>query len=96
MRDILTDILIYISKLHCSWSGSVTKSLISVAIKLFSITRNVLRLRIYGNFTHEHTNAGLYSNVKCTENSSNSMVHILDGNPEIGAHVRSNLCYLTC
>ena len=24
------------------------------------------------------------------------MVLILDGNPEIGAHVRSNLCYLIC
>ena len=25
-----------------------------------------------------------------------TMVLILDGNPEIGAHVRSNLCYLIC
>ena len=48
MKDILTDILIYINKLFSSWSGYVLKFSISVAIELFSsisIAKNVVRLR---------------------------------------------------
>ena len=58
------------------------------------IKGNEMAIWQYGN--NDTIMASINGPLNCEIMTERTMVLILEGNPEIGAHVRSNLCYFLC